>query len=64
MSGKENNFLHDPFAFAAIPHASRLKSEHLTGIQAAAALWGCEEEAYEEELKNSFATKIAIHQPE
>lgn len=40
MSGKENNFLHDPFALAAIPHASRLKSEHLMGIQAAAAALG------------------------
>jgi len=42
MSGKENNFLRDPFALAAIPHASRLKSQHLTGTWAVAAALGLE----------------------
>lgn len=40
MSGKENNFLHDTFALAAISHASRLESEHLLAAWAEALLLG------------------------
>lgn len=43
MSGKENNFLCDTFALAAIPHASRLKSEHLMAARAEALLLGLRE---------------------
>lgn len=57
MSGKVNNFLRDTFALAAIPHASRLESEHLMAALQRQSFWGCKEEETEGELGNVFMTK-------